>query len=170
MECEVKRGHRRLVFAAVCLAMLAVAALTGDASWAARRAQPAADTGSGTAAEQNVGEASSDDAAAGQPVNWTMESDCVTCHTAEAASATDSACPQGAAHEAEGVTCVTCHTDEAVLAEVHDGIAMGDKPATKATVVTVDEATCIACHGDDVRGGGADGRLHGAHRRQGHRR
>ena len=46
------------------------------------------------------------------------------------------------------MTCVTCHTDEAVLAEVHDGIAMGDKPATKATVVTVDEATCIACHGD----------------------
>ena len=84
----------------------------------------------------------------GQPVNWTMESDCVTCHTAEAASATDSACPQGVAHETEGVTCVTCHTDEAVLAEVHDGIAMGDKPATKATVVTVDEATCIACHGD----------------------
>ena len=31
---------------------------------------------------------------------------------------------------------------------MHDGIAMGDKPATKATVVTVDEATCIACHGE----------------------
>ena len=147
MECEVKRGHRRLVFAAVCLAMLAVAALTATLLGCSP-SQPTADTGSGTAAEQNVGEASSDDAAAGQPVNWTMESDCVTCHTAEAESATDSACPQGTAHEAQGVTCVTCHTDEAVLAEVHDGIAMGDKPATKATVVTVDEATCIACHGE----------------------
>ena len=147
MECEVKRGHRRLAFAAVCLAMLAVAALTATLLGCSP-SQPTADTGSGTAAEQNVGEASSDDAAAGQPVNWTMESDCVTCHTAEAESATDSACPQGTAHEAQGVTCVTCHTDEAVLAEVHDGIAMGDKPATKATVVTVDEATCIACHGE----------------------
>lgn len=147
MECEVKRGHRRLVFAAVCLAMLAVAALTATLLGCSP-SQPTADTGSGAAAEQNVGEASSDDAAAGQPVNWTMESDCVTCHTAEAASATDSACPQGTAHEAQGVTCVTCHTDEAVLSQAHDGVAMGDKPATKPSVVTVDEATCIACHGE----------------------
>ena len=71
MECEVKRGHRRLVFAAVCLAMLAVAALTATLLGCSP-SQPTADTGSGTAAEQNVGEASSDDAAAGQPVNWTM--------------------------------------------------------------------------------------------------
>ena len=76
MECEVKRGHRRLVFAAVCLAMLAVAALTATLLGCSP-SQPTADTGSGTAAEQNVGEASSDDAAAGQPVNWTMESDCL---------------------------------------------------------------------------------------------
>lgn len=118
MECEVKRGHRRLVFAAVCLAMLAVAALTATLLGCSP-SQPTADTGLGAAAEQNVGEASSDDAAAGQPVNWTMESDCVT-----------------------------CHTDEAVLSQAHDGVAMGDKPATKPSVVTVDEATCIACHGE----------------------
>ena len=67
-----------------------------------------------------------------------MESDCVTCHTAEAESATDSACPQGSAHEAQGVTCVTCHTDEAVLGRGARRQS-GDKPATQATVVTVDE-------------------------------
>ena len=144
MESEAKRP-RRVAFAAIIAAVLAVAALTGTLMGCAPSA-PASDAGgSGTAAAPAEQEAGGDDAMAGQPVNWTMESDCVTCHTAEAASATDSACPQGVAHEAEGVTCVTCHTDEAVLAEVHDGIAMGDKPATKATVVTVDEATCIAC-------------------------
>lgn len=148
MESEAKRP-RRLAFAAIIAAVLAVAALTGMLMGCAPSAPASDSNGSGSnSAAPAEQEASGDDAMAGQPVNWTMESDCVTCHTAEAASATDSACPQGVAHEAEGVTCVTCHTDEAVLAEVHDGIAMGDKPATKATVVTVDEATCIACHGD----------------------
>ena len=147
MESEAKRP-RRLAFAAIIAAVLAVAALTGTLMGCAPSAPASDSIGSGTAAAPAEQEAGGDDAMAGQPVNWTMESDCVTCHTAEAASATDSACPQGVAHEAEGVTCVTCHTDEAVLAEVHDGIAMGGKPATKATVVTVDEATCIACHGD----------------------
>ena len=116
MESEAKRP-RRVAFAAIIAAVLAVAALTGTLMGCAPSA-PASDAGgSGTAAAPAEQEAGGDDAMAGQPVNWTMESDCVTCHTAEAA-------------------------------EVHDGIAMGDKPATKATVVTVDEATCIACHGD----------------------
>ncbi|MFR7495007.1 MAG: hypothetical protein ACLUVF_10170 [Adlercreutzia sp.] len=115
MESEAKRP-RRLAFAAIIAAVLAVAALTGTLMGCAPSA-PASDAGgSGTAAAPAEQEAGGDDAMAGQPVNWTMESDCVTCHTAEAASATDSACPQGVAHEAEGVTCVTCHTDEAGLA------------------------------------------------------
>ena len=118
MESEAKRP-RRLAFAAIIAAVLAVAALTGTLMGCAPSAPASDSNGSGTAAAPAEQEAGGDDAMAGQPVNWTMESDCVTCHTAEA-----------------------------VLAEVHDGIAMGDKPATKATVVTVDEATCIACHGD----------------------
>lgn len=68
MECEVKRGHRRLVFAAVCLGHARRGGPDGDAS--GLLAEPAYGRHrSGTAAEQNVGEASSDDAAAGQPVN-----------------------------------------------------------------------------------------------------
>ena len=147
MESEAKR-LRRLAFAATLAAVLAVAALTGTLMGCAPSA-PAADSnssggGSAAPAEQEGG----DDAMAGQPVNWTMESDCAMCHTAEAESATDAACAQGVAHEAQGVTCVTCHTDEAVLSQAHDGVAMGDKPATKPSVITVDEATCIACHGE----------------------
>lgn len=118
MESEAKRPCR-LAFAAIIAAVLVVAALTGTLMGCAPSAPASDSNGSGTAAAPAEQEAGGDDAMAGQPVNWTMESDCVT-----------------------------CHTDEAVLAEVHDGIAMGDKPATKATVVTVDEATCIACHGD----------------------
>ena len=42
-----------------------------------------------------------------------------------------------------------CHTDEAVLSKTHEGVTLADKPASKATVVTVDAATCQdpACHG-----------------------
>ena len=142
MESEVKRP-RRLALAATLGAVLAVAALTGSLMGCApSQPAPAAD---GAATEQ---EAAGDEAMAGQPVNWTMESDCGTCHTSEAESATDTACPQGVAHEAAGVTCVTCHTDEAVLSEEHAEVTFDDKPATKATVITVDEATCIACHGE----------------------
>ncbi len=83
----------------------------------------------------------------GQPVNWTMQSDCKTCHTSEAASPQDKACTQAVAHEAEGVTCVQCHTNESVLSTEHANVKFGDKAATKATVVTVDEKTCVTCHG-----------------------
>lgn len=148
MECEVKRG-RRLAFAATCAAVLVVAGLTATLMGCAP-SQPAAPAGGSAPAEQGAAadDAGAADPMAGQPVNWTMESDCSMCHTSEAASATDTACAQGVAHEAEGVTCVTCHTDEAVLATEHAEVTYDDKPATKATVVTVDEATCIACHGD----------------------
>lgn len=80
-----------------------------------------------------------------QPVSWTMESDCSTCHTSEAATMTDSKCPQASAHS--DLTCITCHTEEPVLKTAHEGITYGDKPATKATVVTVNEQSCIECHG-----------------------
>ena len=60
------------------------------------------------ASEQKDGNGGSS-AMDGQPVNWTMDSDCSMCHTVEAASATDASCPQASAHEAEGVTCAQCH-------------------------------------------------------------
>lgn len=83
----------------------------------------------------------------GQPVNFTMQSDCKTCHTSEAASPEEAACTQAVAHEAEKVTCVQCHTDESVLSSTHADVKFGDKPATKPTVITVDEKTCVSCHG-----------------------
>lgn len=81
----------------------------------------------------------------GQPVNWTMESDCAICHTSEAEGANDSSCPQAKAHEAQ--TCSDCHTMVSELATAHADVKFGDKAPTKASVVTVDPQTCIGCHG-----------------------
>ena len=48
------------------------------------------------AAEPKSGEdtPAKEDPMATQVVDWSMESDCVTCHTTEAASMTDAKCPQ----------------------------------------------------------------------------
>lgn len=92
-------------------------------------------------------ESSSTSSMDGQPVNWTMQSDCKTCHTSEASSPEEPACVQAVAHEAEDVTCNQCHTNETVLSTEHAAVKFGDKVATKATVVTVDEQVCVSCHG-----------------------
>ena len=80
-----------------------------------------------------------------QPINWSMDSDCAACHTTEAGMMTDAAYPQSSEHADEA--CVSCHTEESVLATAHEGSTMGDRPASKATVVTVGEKSCIDCHG-----------------------
>lgn len=138
---------RRLFLAALLGAILLVALVIGMLTGCSPKA-PAASEGNGGAAASTEASADAEDPMANQPVNWTMESDCATCHTTEAASATDSACPQDVAHEAEGITCVQCHTDEAVLSTEHANVTYADKPASKATVDTVDPQTCISCHGD----------------------
>lgn len=83
----------------------------------------------------------------GQPANWSMDSGCAICHKTEAASELDDACPQGVAHKAEGVTCIECHTEADTLATAHADVKLGDEPASKVTVETVDPATCESCHG-----------------------
>ncbi|MEG1253341.1 MAG: cytochrome c3 family protein [Raoultibacter sp.] len=85
------------------------------------------------------------DPLAGQPANWTMKSDCASCHTTESATMTDTSCPQGALHKEQ--TCISCHTEEPILQTAHADVKLGDKAASKATVASVDPQTCITCHG-----------------------
>ncbi|WP_035578805.1 multiheme c-type cytochrome, partial [Eggerthella sp. 1_3_56FAA] len=142
MTVQAHTADRRLVVLAVLGVVLALTA----AMWTLAGCAPKAEPSAPAASEQKDGNGGSS-AMDGQPVNWTMDSDCSMCHTVEAASATDASCPQASAHEAEGVTCVQCHTDEAALSTEHADVKFGDKAATKATVVTVDPETCISCHG-----------------------
>ena len=131
--------------------VLAVVLALAAALWLLTGCAPKAESQDGGSAPESSASSGADAGGAGamdgQPVNWTMESDCSLCHTSEAASAADAACPQGTAHEAEGVTCTQCHTEESVLATEHADVKFGDKVATKATVITVDAATCESCHG-----------------------
>lgn len=142
MTVPARSADRRLVVLIVLGVVLALA----TAMWVLAGCAP--QKASETPAQQQ--EQTSDSAASamdGQPVNWTMESDCAICHTTEAESAVDTSCPQGVAHEAEGVTCVQCHTEEQTLSTEHADVKFGDEPASKATVITVDPTTCESCHG-----------------------
>jgi hypothetical protein len=78
--------------------------------------------------------------------DWSMQSDCAVCHTNEGSNPTDGKHPQATAHEA--LNCTICHTDEQQLQKSHDGIKLSDKPASKPSVITVAESTCVSCHGD----------------------
>ena len=142
MTTQARTADRRLVVLVVLGVVLALAAAMWTLSGCAPKEQAAEPAG-----QEQKGDSSSASAMDGQPVNWTMESDCAMCHTSEAASATDSACPQAVAHEAEGLECAQCHTQEDVLSTAHADVKFGDKVATKATVASVDPETCIACHG-----------------------
>lgn len=88
-----------------------------------------------------------EDPMATQVVDWTMDTDCITCHTAEAGTMTDSKIPQASGHA--DMKCVQCHTEESTLKTAHEGVTYADKPASKPTVVTVDAETCQTpdCHG-----------------------
>ena len=148
--------------ASSCLAVLGVVPRFTAAMWTLGGCAPKAGALAPAASEQKDGNGGSS-AMDGQPVNWTMDSDCSMCHTVEAASATDASCPADLGPRGrEGVTCVQCHTDEAVLSTEHADVKFGDKAATKATVVTVDPETCISCHGTMEEMARQDRGLHGS--------
>ncbi|OUO92135.1 hypothetical protein B5F40_02060 [Gordonibacter sp. An230] len=138
MTFRARTADRRLAALAVFGAVLALATVLWSLVGCAPKEAPAPPAG---------GEASEASPLDGQPANWSMESDCAICHKSEAASELDDACAQGVAHKAEGVACVQCHVDKDVLATAHADVRLGDEPAEKATVATVDPAVCESCHG-----------------------
>lgn len=89
-----------------------------------------------------------EEGAAEVAVEWSYDSSCETCHAKEPASLEDGACLVST-HAAQGNTCQTCHADEAALKTVHEGATAeeAEKRATKLRSTTVDEETCLSCHG-----------------------
>lgn len=142
MERTSERGRKGLTLAAVLVAVVGVAALTGTLMGCAPNVVSAKDRAAA------VAEAADENALENQLVDWTMDSDCSICHTTEAASATNTACVQAVAHEAEDIECIQCHDQQTVLADAHAQVTYGSEAASKATVQSVSEATCISCHGD----------------------
>lgn len=91
----------------------------------------------------------SKDAMEDTPIEWSQDIDCITCHTEEAGTMTDTSIAQASMHSDEGMTCIDCHTEADVLTQAHEGVTYSSKVPTKATVVSVNAETCQNpdCHG-----------------------
>lgn len=102
-------------------------------------------------APQEAGEPpQSEDPLMSQPVDWSIEDDCSTCHASEYELMGDEACPQASGHT--GLGCVECHTQTETLESVHANLTYGDATKTaelKPKEETVDSAVCQnpECHG-----------------------
>lgn len=130
-----KRVQKLVILGVVCAFVFALAAMIGCAP-----SESAPDTSGADSGQDNSENT--------QPVNWTMETDCTTCHLVEADSLVNPDCPQAYLHNGEA-DCIDCHTEEGLLAGAHEGLtfADADNVASSATLKTVPEQTCIDCHG-----------------------
>ena len=103
----------------------------------------------GCSPQQNASEqtesSAADQVAMSGDFEFSADSDCALCHTAEEASATDSACLLGSANHAS-LTCSGCHSDDSGLASAHDGVAYGDKSPKRLKTTSVDDSICLTCH------------------------
>lgn len=87
--------------------------------------------------------------AAAEPASdWSLATDCATCHSAEAATTTEASLGAGVHATTAGTNCVTCHNDEAALATVHQGADGTGAMPKKLRKTTVEAQTCQAagCH------------------------
>ena len=75
---------------------------------------------------------------------WSIDSDCTECHTAEAASSQDSSC-LAATHETND--CTDCHTETTALEEAHEEVTSEDTMPTKLTKSNeIASEVCLVCH------------------------
>ena len=81
-------------------------------------------------------------------VDWSLSTDCVTCHVAEKATMVEGASGAHAHVQQAQATCATCHVDEAKLAKAHEGKTATDPMPKKLKTTTVDTETCQSsgCH------------------------
>lgn len=76
-------------------------------------------------------------------VDWTLDSECATCHTVEQETYEDSTC---LAYKHQNATCISCHANETSLTSAHEGATSADKMPQKLKKSNVSEESCLSCH------------------------
>ncbi len=78
------------------------------------------------------------------PIEWTVETDCGSCHTNEQVTAEEYPCE---AAEETGSKCVICHvSDEAEMQKIHEGVTTEDTVPKRLKETEVSDETCLECH------------------------
>ena len=126
----------------VSLGVVAFAALLASAILLATGCAPQVAANDRTQAEE--------DPLMAQPVDWSIDDDCETCHAAEEATMVDDNCPQASLHG--DMECLECHTAEDAMTEAHANLTLGDaisEDEIKPKANTVDAESCQnpECHG-----------------------
>lgn len=116
---------------ALVVLMAALSACTPQVSDGSAQPRTASDTESAQGAEVVAFE-------------WSADSDCAMCHTVEGDSMADPACAAGA-HGAQ--QCADCHQDASGLQSAHASVSVGDRTPKRLKTTSVEESTCLACHG-----------------------
>jgi len=79
-------------------------------------------------------------------LNFTMESDCASCHKTPMESEQNTL-TVASIHAAQGdISCITCHNQEQELTQAHANAKSMDEPKNLKTA-KISEETCIECHG-----------------------
>jgi hypothetical protein len=88
-------------------------------------------------------------------VEWSPQSDCAMCHSAEDLSRSDVVTTAGM-HNPSAIStqvdCMTCHNDTSGLTAAHNGVSPSDKLPTRlrSTKVTTETCTASGCHDDEA--------------------
>lgn len=113
----------------------------------------------GCAPRQTTGNDTSGDPVGDDPsgvpamtVEWSPQSDCSMCHSAEELSKGDATTAAGMHPASTQVDCMSCHNDTSGLTKAHDGVLVDDKAATRLRTTKVTSETCTAsgCHDDEA--------------------
>lgn len=84
-----------------------------------------------------------------QPVEWTIQSECVVCHEAEHVSQEDLSYQMGATGQTQ-MECVECHNDSGGLEKAHTGLTLADfEGADRLKNTVIPSEVCLACHQSD---------------------
>lgn len=89
------------------------------------------------------------DAVENVEVNWSLSSECATCHAKEGASA-DGGAALNAEHVSKNVTCITCHSSEEELAVVHEGKTATDAMPKRLKKTEMNDEVCLQCHNHEA--------------------
>lgn len=76
-------------------------------------------------------------------VEFSMDSDCGTCHETEMQSSSDAACAMSMHSD---MSCVDCHADASSMEKAHEGATMEEASEAKLAKTKVDIAACEGCH------------------------
>lgn len=76
-------------------------------------------------------------------IDWSIDVDCSTCHTAEQASYSNQ---QSEAAQHEDVTCIHCHSDVVDLEKSHQGKTSADALPNRLKSTQVPDSLCLGCH------------------------